>query len=65
MLGTSVYSNSVDIQAGYSFMPNVFATLGYNLFTRTLDLKTAETDLTLGTLSDSGWALSAGIGYQY
>ncbi|MEC7240384.1 MAG: hypothetical protein VXW32_04045, partial [Myxococcota bacterium] len=65
MLGTTIYSSSIDLQTGYVVMPNVFATLGYNLFTRTLTLTDANSNLPLGDISDSGWAVSLGLGYQY
>ena len=65
MLGSTIYSSSIDLQAGYVVLPNVFTTLGYNLFTRNLTLTDPNTSLALGDLSDSGWALSLGVGYQY
>ena len=65
MLGGAIYSSSIDLQAGYAFLPNVFTTVGYNLFTRSLSITDQNTQLPLGDLSDSGWAVSLGVGYQY
>jgi len=65
LLGSAPYSHTVDLEAGYSVLPNVFAGLGFNLFTREITLSDSASGFELGTLSDNGWSLSASAGYQY
>jgi len=64
-LGVAPYATIVDIEAGYAFLPNLYGSLNFNQFSRETLVKHASTSTTLGTLSDSGWSLSAGLGFQY
>jgi hypothetical protein len=64
-IGAAPYSSTVDLEAGYAFLPNVFGSLGFNLFTRSITLSDSASGFELGELSDNGWSLTASAGYQY
>jgi hypothetical protein len=65
MLGISPYATLVDLEVGYTILPNVYGSLAFNQFSREIVVAHATTSTTLGTLSDNGWSLSAGVGFQY
>jgi hypothetical protein len=64
-LGIAPYATLVDIEAGYVFLPNLYGSVNLNQFSREIVVAHAATSTILGSLSDSGWSLSAGIGFQY
>jgi hypothetical protein len=64
-LGVRPYATIVDLEAGYAFLPNLYGSLSFNQFSREIRVVHASTSTPLGVLSDSGWSLSAGLGFQY
>lgn len=65
ILGIAPYATLVDLEVGYAILPNIYGSLTFNQFSREIVVAHATTSTTLGTLSDSGWNLSAGVGFQY
>lgn len=64
-VGLSPYASLVDLEIGYTLLPNVFASVNFNQFSRRIEIGHIATSTTLGTLSDSGWSLSTGVGFEY
>jgi len=64
-VGLSPYASIIDLEVGYVLMPNIYGSLNFNQFSRRVVITDRDTSIPIGELSDNGWNLSAGIGFQY